>query len=77
MRLTQYLITGATGFIGYHLASRLLEDGHGEMARDFTYIDELVEAIVRLADIPPSEANRVESVDTLSKVAPFPDRATS
>lgn len=45
--------------------------GHGEMARDFTYINDLVEAIVRLADIPPAEANRVGGIDTLSKVAPF------
>ena len=33
--------------------------GEGRMSRDFTYIDDLVEAILRLADIPPSEANRV------------------
>ncbi|TCM57759.1 UDP-glucuronate 4-epimerase [Rhizobium sp. PP-F2F-G48] len=48
--------------------------GEGRMSRDFTYIDDLVEGIVRLADIPPNESNRVttEGVnDTLSKHAPF------
>ncbi len=28
--------------------------GEGKMARDFTYIDDLVEAVVRLADVVPS-----------------------
>lgn len=48
--------------------------GHGNMARDFTYVDDLVEAVVRLADIAPDEANRVDApgvVDTLSREAPF------
>ncbi len=45
--------------------------GQGQMARDFTFVEDLVESIVRLADIVPNEANRVEGVDTLSKVAPF------
>jgi UDP-glucuronate 4-epimerase len=41
--------------------------------RDFTYIDDLIEALLRLADVPPSEDNRVTSgaVDTLSRQAPF------
>lgn len=47
--------------------------GHGRMARDFTYIDDLVEAIVRLGAVIPSEDNRVTGgvTDTLSKEAPF------
>lgn len=45
--------------------------GQGRMARDFTYVDDLVEAIVRLAEVIPNEANRVEDLDSLSKVAPF------
>jgi UDP-glucuronate 4-epimerase len=47
--------------------------GHGKVRRDFTYIDDLIEALLRLADLPPSEANRVENgaVDTLSRQAPF------
>ena len=46
--------------------------GEGRMSRDFTYIDDLVEAILRLADLPPSEENRVgDALDTLSRNAPF------
>ena len=47
--------------------------GHGEMARDFTYIDDLVEALVRLIPIAPDEANRVAEggvLDTLSAGVP-------
>ncbi len=45
---------------------------HGRMERDFTYIDDLVEGIVRLVDTPPvlGEAGRHEG-DTLSPVAPY------
>ena len=48
--------------------------GQGKMSRDFTYIDDLVEAIVRLMPIAPGEANRAQSdtvLDTLSKNAPY------
>ncbi|MBB4526522.1 UNVERIFIED_ORG: UDP-glucuronate 4-epimerase [Rhizobium sophorae] len=47
--------------------------GEGKMSRDFTYIDDLVEAIVRLSAVPPAEANRVadRKVETLSQHAPF------
>ena len=48
--------------------------GEGKMSRDFTYIDDLVEGIVRLIGVIPSEENRVVSdtiIDTLSKNAPF------
>ena len=47
--------------------------GHGKVRRDFTYIDDLIEALLRLADVPPSEANRVQNgaIDTLSRQAPF------
>ncbi len=44
--------------------------GGGDMSRDFTFIDDLVEAVVRLMDVAPNEANRVEN-DSLSPVAPF------
>ncbi len=43
--------------------------GHGEMARDFTYVADLVEAVVRLIPIAPAEANRVAG-DTLSADVP-------
>ena len=48
--------------------------GEGRMSRDFTYIDDLVESIVRLSHIAPSEENRVapeKATDTLSRHAPF------
>jgi UDP-glucuronate 4-epimerase len=48
--------------------------GMGEMRRDFTYIDDLVEAIVRLLDRPPAIGKPVTfegGVDTLSPVAPW------
>lgn len=46
--------------------------GDGQMRRDFTYIDDLVEALVRLVGIAPAEANRTAGViDSLSPHAPF------
>lgn len=48
--------------------------GHGRMARDFTYIDDLIEAIMRLANVIPAEANRIAEpgvIDTLSSEAPY------
>ena len=47
--------------------------GEGKMSRDFTYIDDLVESIVDLSQIAPSEENRVAGSvkDTLSHQAPF------
>jgi UDP-glucuronate 4-epimerase len=41
---------------------------HGKMARDFTYIDDLIEAIVRLIDIAPAFASNEPAA---SPVAPF------
>jgi UDP-glucuronate 4-epimerase len=45
--------------------------GEGRMSRDFTYIDDLVGSIIDLSLIAPSEDNRVEGIDTLSRQAPF------
>ncbi|SCM77990.1 UDP-glucuronate 5'-epimerase [uncultured Pleomorphomonas sp.] len=48
--------------------------GEGHMRRDFTYVDDLVEAIVRLVPVAPGEDNRVTVggvTDTLSRQAPF------
>lgn len=46
---------------------------HGDMKRDFTYIDDLVEGIRRLMDAVPvrPKDGRVEDGDSLSPVAPF------
>jgi UDP-glucuronate 4-epimerase len=46
--------------------------GNGEMRRDFTYITDLVEAIVRLVGCVPQVGHPVDGgVDTLSPVAPW------
>ncbi len=45
--------------------------GEGQMSRDFTYIDDLIEGIVRLMQVAPAEGNRVADIDTLSPHAPF------
>lgn len=48
--------------------------GEGRMRRDFTYIDDLVEGIVRLMQVPPQLGAPVvltNGVDSLSAVAPW------
>ena len=45
---------------------------HGRMERDFTYIDDLVEAIVRLSDVPPVRGYRTTAAtDSSSPAAPY------
>jgi UDP-glucuronate 4-epimerase len=63
----------------FKFVKNMLEDqpieiyGEGKMSRDFTYIDDLVESIVRLSAVIPAEDNRVgdTGVETLSHQAPF------
>ena len=43
---------------------------HGEMQRDFTYVDDLIEGIVRLIDVVPG-TEPVSEADSLSPVAPW------
>ncbi|HEX3916054.1 MAG TPA: NAD-dependent epimerase/dehydratase family protein [Caulobacteraceae bacterium] len=43
----------------------------GEIWRDFTYVDDLVEAIVRLIPLPPVKGQPVAAIDSLSPVAPW------
>ena len=46
---------------------------HGRMERDFTYIDDLIEAIVRLSHVPPVRPGAgapLDPSDSLSPVAP-------
>ena len=45
--------------------------GHGRMSRDFTYVDDLVEAVRRLIDVPPVPGAAPEAGDSLSPVAPW------
>ena len=44
---------------------------HGDLMRDFTYVDDLVEAIRRLMDKPPVKGEPITSNDSLSPVAPY------
>ncbi|MGA1343496.1 MAG: NAD-dependent epimerase/dehydratase family protein [Hyphomonas sp.] len=44
---------------------------NGDLLRDFTYIDDLVEAIRRLIDVPPRIGDHVIRGDSLSPVAPY------
>ena len=44
---------------------------HGDMYRDFTYIDDLVYGIRLLIDNNPSINNNISKVDSLSPVAPY------
>lgn len=43
----------------------------GDLLRDFTYIDDLVEAIRRLMDCPPVVGGHIIRGDSLSPVAPY------
>lgn len=45
--------------------------GMGAMRRDFTYVDDLVEAIIRLIPRPPERGRPAGPADSLSPVAPF------
>jgi len=44
---------------------------HGLMERDFTYIDDLVEGILRLVEAVPERGKPIADFDSLSPVAPF------
>ncbi|MFO1185837.1 MAG: NAD-dependent epimerase/dehydratase family protein, partial [Bauldia sp.] len=44
--------------------------GEGRMTRDFTYVDDVTEALVRLIGLPPESAGD-EGTDSLSAVAPY------
>ena len=61
-------------FVDAILAGRAIDIyGDGRMSRDFTYIDDLVEAIVRLIPLAPAResAHLTDTGDSLSPVAPF------
>jgi UDP-glucuronate 4-epimerase len=44
---------------------------NGNMRRDFTYIDDVVEAVVRLVDRPPAGSPTTASADPASSTAPW------
>lgn len=44
---------------------------HGHMLRDFTYVDDVVEAIVRLVDLPPKPDPNADDTDPSRSEAPW------
>ena len=52
-------------------AGRPIEVYGTDIWRDFTYVDDLVEAIVRLIPLPPEKGAPVGPMDSLSPVAPW------
>jgi UDP-glucuronate 4-epimerase len=61
-------------FVQNILAGRPIDVyNHGKMERDFTYVDDLVEAVVRLSDKVPARRGAAKSVgtDSTSPVAPY------
>ncbi len=44
---------------------------HGDLLRDFTYVDDIVESIRRLMDVPPRAGEPITRDDSLSPVAPL------
>jgi len=59
-------------FVEAILADRPIDlFNRGDMQRDFTYIDDLVEALVRLLATPPQRGRPVATIDSLSPVAPW------
>jgi UDP-glucuronate 4-epimerase len=59
-------------FVEAILADRPIDlFNHGDMDRDFTYIDDLVEALVRLTAAVPHRGRPVGPLDSLSPVAPW------
>ena len=44
---------------------------HGQMSRDFTYVEDLVEGVARLIDCAPRKGDPVAESDSLSPVAPW------
>lgn len=50
-------ITGVAGFIGSNLAERLLKEIEGNCKRDFTYVDDIVEGVVRVMQGAPEKKN--------------------
>lgn len=59
-------------FTGAILAGRPIDlYNRGEMSRDFTYVDDLVEALRRLIDVAPVPGGEPVPGDSLSPVAPW------
>ena len=77
---TVYGTFGRPDLALYKFVDAILDDepidiyNHGDMYRDFTYVDDLVRGIRLLMDVPPvrpASAKDIEEGDSLSPVAPF------
>jgi UDP-glucuronate 4-epimerase len=61
----------------YKFADAMLRDepidvyNRGDMLRDFTYVEDLAEAVVRLMDCTPVAGEAVSEIDSVSPVAPW------
>lgn len=59
-------------FVEAALAGKAIDVyGQGQMQRDFTFIDDLVEAMMRLVALPPVAGQPIGPLDSLSPVAPY------
>jgi UDP-glucuronate 4-epimerase len=45
--------------------------GEGQMQRDFTYVDDVVEAVLRLSALAPVAGESVDEADSISAIAPW------
>ncbi len=74
---TVYGPWGRPDMAAFKFVKAILEDrpidvyNHGEMRRDFTFVDDLVEAVWRLSSCLPEVGAPVGEIDSLSTVAPF------
>jgi len=74
---TVYGPWGRPDMAAFKFVKAILEDrpidvyNHGDMRRDFTFIDDLVEAVWRMSSCLPETGNPVADFDSLSAVAPF------
>ena len=59
-------------FVEAILADRPIDlFNHGDMDRDFTYVDDLIEGLVRLMAVVPERGRPVGPLDSLSPIAPW------
>ena len=58
-------------FVEQMLAGRPIDVyGEGRMRRDFTFVHDVVDAVIRIAELPPVRGQRLAN-DSLSEIAPF------